>query len=94
MILGSLRAGSPFCKGKLSKTSTSKTCKAILPLREKPCNDCDKSRNTMGSQNPKRGDKDVSSTSNRNDPQTPTIVGVEAWGTDKELLLTDMASNV
>ena len=57
MILGSLKAGRPFCKGKLSKTSTSKTCKAILPLREKPCDGCNRSCNTMGSQNPTEGIK-------------------------------------
>ena len=57
MILGSLKAGRPFCKGKLSKTSTSKTCKAILPLKEKPCDDYDRSRNTMGNQNPTEGIK-------------------------------------
>ena len=57
MILGSLKAGRPFCKGKLSKTSTSKTCKAILPLEEKPCDGCDRSRNTMDSQNPTEGIK-------------------------------------
>ena len=94
MILGSLKAGSPFCKEKLSKTSTSKTCKAILLLKEKPCDGYDRSRSTMGSRNPTRGDKDVSSTSNRNDPQTPTIVGVEAWGTDEVLLSKDMVSNI
>ena len=38
--------------------------------------------------------EDVSSTSNQNDPQTPTIVGVEAWGTDEVLLLKDMASDI
>ena len=57
MILGSLKAGRPFCKGKLSKTSTLKTCKAILPLREKPCDDCDKSRSTTDNQNLKEGIK-------------------------------------
>ena len=57
MILGSLKAGRPFCKGKLSKTSTSMTCKAILPLKEKPCDGCDKSHNMMGNQNPTEGIK-------------------------------------
>ena len=57
MILGSLKAGRPFCKGKLSKTSTSKTCKAILPLKEKPCDDYDKSHSTMGNQSPTEGIK-------------------------------------
>ena len=57
MILGSLKAGSPFCKGKLSKTSTSKTCKAILPPKEKPCDGYDRSRNTMDSRNPTEGIK-------------------------------------
>ena len=57
MILGSLKAGRPFCKGKLSKTSTSKTCKAILPLKEKPCDRCDRSCNTMRNRNPAEGIK-------------------------------------
>ena len=57
MILGSLKAGSPFCKGKLSKTSTLKTCKAILPLEEKPCDGYDKSCSIMDSQNPAEGIK-------------------------------------
>ena len=57
MILGSPKAGSPFCRGKLSKTSTSKTCKAILPLKEKPCDDYDRSHNTMDSRNPTEGIK-------------------------------------
>ena len=39
-------------------------------------------------------DKDVGSTLNQNDPQTPTIIGVEAWGTDEVLLSKDMASKV
>ena len=57
MIRGSLKAGSPFCRGKLSKTSTSKTCKAILPLKEKPCDGYNRSRSIMGSQNPTEGIK-------------------------------------
>ena len=57
MILGSLKAGSPFCRGKLSKTSTSKTCKAILPLKEKPCDGYDRSCNTMDNWNPTEGIK-------------------------------------
>ena len=57
MILGLLKAGRPFCKGKLSKTSTLKTCKAILPLKEKPCDGYDRSRSTMGNQNPTEGIK-------------------------------------
>ena len=57
MILGSLKVGRPFCKGKLSKTSTSKTCKAILPLREKPCDYCNKSHSTTDNQSPTEGIK-------------------------------------
>ena len=57
MILGSLKVGRPFCKGKLSKTSTLKTCKAILPLREKRCDDCDRSHSTMDNWNPTEGIK-------------------------------------
>ena len=57
MILGSLKAGRPFCKGKLSKTSTLKTCKAILPLEEKPCDGYDRSHSTMDSQNTTEGIK-------------------------------------
>ena len=56
-ILGLLKAGSPFCKGKLSKTSTSKTCKAILPLKAKPCDGYDRSRNTMDNWSPTEGIK-------------------------------------
>ena len=56
-ILGSLKAGRPFCKGKLSKTSTSKTCKAILPLEEKPCDGYSRSCSTMDSRNPTEGIK-------------------------------------
>ena len=79
--------GSPFCKGNLAYFNI-KICKATLPLRDEPCNCYDSSHGKMDSH------RDVSSTLNQNNPQTPTIIGVEAWGTDKVLSSKDMVSEV
>ena len=56
MILGSLKVGSPFCKGNLAYFNI-EICKATLPLRDEPCSCYNKSRSKMDNQNPKEGIK-------------------------------------